>query len=571
MGSDRIGFTGADSIGSLATKYIFAPVQTNKIIEYSAVDAVSMIIPRTCIDYSRNEDAGKETGRREVSSCVTECFAPGLLAAGAGYMMGKVYKNGIKTHNALPIDGKTIDAMNKAWEAANKGQEKHYWKATPENQKKILQNYTEYTLNRTGGLVVEKWMPLCEAKEEKCENSLKAIASDIVDLIHQEKKPSGKQEKAVIEKIVNLLGASENLKIITNTDNDKINADILKTGEHIETTAQRLVEGIIGAGRGVFVPAESTEKLSEAVEKFKNIGVAKSGLVMFSIAALGFSQQYINRYLTKKKTGNAGFVGLSMENRKAEIEEQKNDKKAKFKLYAYKAMSLAALTGIASAAIAGSLKPKVIVNEVFNIKNMIHKMEFKSMWPSTNQLRILYASIIAGRMLAATDKHELRETDTRDIPGFLNWLVIGGFVSKLVGHKISGGKIMNGAKPPEGASWFEKAKHIIGKNVLETHAEIEAKVKKGFIKTSEERKLHIRNLNISIGAGLLYSTLALGVFMPFFNKYLTNKLVAKKNQPQPHNNPSVKIENSKPALNITSENEAFSDFVMIQKSLHKTV
>ena len=48
--------------------------------------------------------------------------------------------------------------------------------------------------------------------------------------------------------------------------------------------------------------------------------------------------------------------------------------------------------------------------------------------------------------MAAKDKTELRESATRDYLGFLNWLVFGGFVTKLAAagfEKMSGQKLIN--------------------------------------------------------------------------------------------------------------------------------
>ncbi len=579
MDSRQVSFTGFDKLGNFATNYIFTPIQTNKIVEYTAVDAVSMVIPRVYIDYNRNEDTGKETARREVLAAFTECIAPGFLAAGLGFMMGKAYDKRFNIATQLYADSTTLEMLKNAWvktnDAHNEFKGGNYWKKTGDAPKKeVLKDYIEHVLKRTGGLDGENWKHLTKVSEEavvkakakgKESDSLSKIAQDLADIVYEKDKPKGKKLKEIEKRLVNLLGASENLRvIIEDIDSDKIHADAFKDKEKtLETTAKRLIADTVGVGQGILTKVENLNFIKEAIKKSKTISYSKATLTLALISGFGFSQQFINRHITKKKTGSAAFVALSPEALKQEKEKESQDKNAKLKLNVSKALSLSALFAIAAASIAGSVNPKIIKEQIFS-KKLLNKLEFKDYWPSTNQLRVFYTSIIAGRMLASADKHELRETDTRDIPGFLNWLVIGGFVSKLVGNHISGGKLMNGAKPKENLPWWKKAFHVIEKNVLVTHAEINARCEKDLINPAEKIK-QIRKLNMSIAAGLIYSTLALGVFVPKLNKYITNKLTAKKNDDK--NASAAENKNLSPVIN--KKNEAFADFIKIEQKLHK--
>lgn len=48
-----------------------------------------------------------------------------------------------------------------------------------------------------------------------------------------------------------------------------------------------------------------------------------------------------------------------------------------------------------------------------------------------NQFKFIYGMTIMSRIFAARDKNETRESVIKDTLGFANWLILGGFVSKL--------------------------------------------------------------------------------------------------------------------------------------------
>ncbi|HBG48217.1 MAG TPA: hypothetical protein DDW90_01660 [Cyanobacteria bacterium UBA9971] len=278
---------------------------------------------------------------------------------------------------------------------------------------------------------------------------------------------------------------------------------------------------------------------------------------------LGLSQQFVNRYMTKKRTGSNAFVGLSEEAKK-EAEADKKDKNKRIKLTLAKAASVMTLLGLAASTLVMSVNPKTIWKTIGNKENLLKKLEFSSFWPTLNQLRsVIYPAILIGRVLASSDKNELRETNTRDIPGFLNWLVLGGFVSKIVGKKISNGQLINTSAPKEGKNILNKIGHFLTKEHLVSHAEIKALFENG--KINEVMKKSLNNkLNLSIFAGIAYSTLALGVFVPMLNKHITNKLTAKK-KPQSQTN----SENTATVSFNSLNKDVFADFIKTQKQFKK--
>lgn len=526
---NQVSFQGMES----AANFICTQVQTNKIVEYTAVDFISMVAPRTAVDYTRSDDAGEETFRREMGSVVTECLSPGIFAAAIGFMLGKVINPKLNINTAFPVESDTLEMLKKAWNHTNPAQ--------GGNQNQAVLNFVEHVFNKTEGLVGQDgvkgqgWIKLADKSKET-----KTLYDELVNLITGENKASGKELKDIKAKFVQILGASENIR----TGGEK----------GLATTVERLVDGVHHVGR--ILTKLGSDKGNAAIEKMIKINPIKTFIVMAAISGFGFSQQFINRYLTKKKTGSDAFVGLSQE-AKLSSNAEKQDKNSKFNLMIEKIVSIGAMMAIAAFSIANSIKPKTII-ETFKPANLIKKLEFNGWFPHVNQLRVFYAAIIIGRILSASDKNELRETNTRDISGFLNWLILGGFVSKGVGNWISNGKLINSAKPLEkNAGILAKIGHFLGNKNLKSHAEIDA-----MKNLSDAAKKALKSkLNKSIFAGLAYSTLALGLFMPMLNKYITNKLTAKK-QPENYNNSD---EFSFSQVN----NEIFADFIKMQQKFKK--
>ena len=129
------------------------------------------------------------------------------------------------------------------------------------------------------------------------------------------------------------------------------------------------------------------------------------------------SIQPLNIYLTKKKTGSDGFVG---------VEGRSKDDSTGFKM----------MKGAASAGFLGLTMASLGTG----FKGFMDKMAFKGFWPTINQLKGIYGLTIISRLLATRDKDELRESLTKDTLGFLSWLVLGDIVNKLTATALDNPK-----------------------------------------------------------------------------------------------------------------------------------
>ena len=190
---------------------------------------------------------------------------------------------------------------------------------------------------------------------------------------------------------------------------------------------------------------------------------------------------------------------------------------------------------------------------VKNFKQFAKKLEFTGPITSGNAIKTVYAANIVGRFMAADNGTELRESMTRDYLGFLNWLVFGGFAAKGVANLLDkqGKDLFNYSKEGKGL------KHWLNDMTLKSHNEIASKGK-------EFAKKNMWKLNLAHISGLAYSTLALGVFLPKLNIFITNM----KNK---NNNQNTKNSPSSPQK--TSHFEEFKTKVLSNnyETLNKTV
>ena len=202
------------------------------------------------------------------------------------------------------------------------------------------------------------------------------------------------------------------------------------------------------------VPKAVIEDLGELLKGIKNKKVATVVAGLAVPVGIGMSVQPLNRYLTKKRTGSDGFVG---------VEGREPDK-----TFGFKVLKTVLGLGIGSAMIATILKnPKELYTNISSAgKEILSKLQYKGPVPTMNQFKFIYGMTIMSRIFAARDKNETRESVIKDTLGFANWLILGGFVSKLAA-KAFDKNIVNYEKAEGKGLW-----DYITKSVEKTHEEI---------------------------------------------------------------------------------------------------
>lgn len=484
-------------------------IDTNPMVNAALVDVFAMVIPRTYVDTKeRNKYAGAETLFRELTGTLIVCLSSGWLAKGISHAYNKFVRPEIKVNPNSWVSNDSLNLLKHSWDKDKNsskyvenvlsnisgvdGKEISTWKTVNWNNVEWYDDkkWSNFTWNNS------KFNNL----QEKFKNK-DAVVKTLSEIINSD--VDSKDAKQILEiaehRIANALRVSSSINV-------KLDDKALGTSLH------NLLRDTYDLGKNVFtknVDVESVISKLTKMNKVKTLGA-------LSIAAgLGLINQYINRLITKKRTGTDAFVG---EIDYTKIRAEKPKEKNQSKLLGLKILASAGIVGLAAT-----------VMKIRNPKDFIKKLEFTSAITSGNAIKTVYTATLVGRFLAAKNETELRESATRDYLGFVNWLVFGGFVSKGVANLLDRNKnnLFNIHSEGKGL------KHWLNDISLKSHAEIASK-------GSEFAKKNIWKLNLSHAAGLAYSTVALGVLLPLLNIAVTrhkhkkaqNKLIAKT-QPEP--------------------------------------
>lgn len=191
--------------------------------------------------------------------------------------------------------------------------------------------------------------------------------------------------------------------------------------------------------------------------------------------------------------------------------------------------------------------------------DLVRKLEFDGPATGGNAIKTIYGTLILGRIFASKDSTELRETNVRDYLGFLNWLVLGGFVSKGVAQALD----------PKQKNLFNISKK--GSGITHWLKNVSLKSQKEIIAQGGNVKKNLRNLNIAQISGIAYSAIMLGVLLPKLNIWMTKHNKGFNLNPFKKNDDSQvaqQQEIKKQQLNFKSKaNNGYISMVDFQKSL----
>jgi hypothetical protein len=118
--------------------------------------------------------------------------------------------------------------------------------------------------------------------------------------------------------------------------------------------------------------------------------------------------------------------------------------------------------------------------------------QFSGIMPIIAQSRVISAITNIGRISAASDKTELKETTLREYLGFFNLYVLGDYVTKLTAtlfeKRYKGLNIMNASSNlPKDANVFKKTMHWLKDVSIKSFDEIDGTVTKA-TKSAKFRK-----------------------------------------------------------------------------------
>ncbi len=438
-------------------------LNNNDMLNASFVDVFAMDTPRTIVETkNRGKQAGIEMGFREYTGTFIAEFSATVFAILSSKLLNKLYKPNIKTNNSSWITNKGLETFKEIFSKSDK---------TPAG-------FVDGVLNSITGLVGSEYKTFSATDKEKSEK----ISQTLTNLITQDvdKQTTKKTLSSLQDEIIGLLGADNNI--------------ILKSGnKEFSANLTHILRDTVDAGKNVFFK-KGVQK-DEIINKLKFLNNSKIALAIPASMLLAITNQYINRSLTKKRTGIDNFVG---ENGYENNVKEKNNKGKEKGLTAKKMLSAGVFLLMLSK-VMGLKKPADLVN----------KLEFDGPATGGNAIKTIYGTLILGRIFASKDSTELRETNVRDYLGFLNWLVLGGFVAKGVGQILD----------PKQKDLFNISKQ--GNGIKHWLKDVSLKSQKEIIAQGGNIKKNLRNLNIAQISGIAYSALMLGVLLPKLNIWMT--------------------------------------------------
>lgn len=509
-----IAFTGA--LDGLITQSLIA-IDTNPMVNAALVDVFSMVIPRTYVDTKeRNEYAGAETFFREITGTFIMCFSSGLLAKGISHLYNKFFNPEIQINPNSWVSNENLDLLNHSW-----------------NKHKNSEKYVSDVLTNLSGVdgnKISTWQNV-DWKNVKWHDDAKWKKFKWKEVKFNEIQHKLKNGNTIIKTLAQALDGNTDAKDakqllqiiehrITNAIKVGNRVNVKLDKKTLSTSLHNLLRDTYDLGKNVF--KNKNINVEAAINKLTKMNKVKTLGALSAASILGLTNQYLNRWITKKRTGTDAFVGdvdyiqyqdtafagSKDKNKKAMSfkKSEESQKKSKSGLWAWKLLASGGIVALAAT-----------VMRIKNPKDFIKKLEFTSAITSGNAIKTVYTATLAGRFLAAENETELRESATRDYLGFLNWLVFGGFVSKGVANLLDKGQknLFNIQKEGKGI------KHWLNDISLKSHAEIAAKGKAFANK-------NIRKLNLAHISGLAYSTITLGVLLPLLNIAVTRHKYGKE-------------------------------------------
>ncbi len=504
-----------------------------EIINVSIIDLATAILPRTWVDAKTNGFAAAETFRRESSGLIVNCLIPGFIVYGVAKML-ELFNPQDKGMAAKWANEDAITTLNKHFLSAKGGS----------------RSFTNKLIADISVLNGSEWVPL---KGINLENERKVFARTMANKLATKKEKSAAVSN-LEKKVLEMTGASKHIQIAGKTyhaDLHTLLRDAMDVGQDFlehKRTAIREVTKDFKSGK---LTGSRSEAIAQAVEKELNTYFKeskrfinkKSFLGLAIVIPLAASMQSINRWITRKTSGQEG----------APIYKDFGTQKQKKKLNPKETTSFW-LEKIGAAALMAGVA-YVSLKDKSSLSNILKGLQFTKNMPTMDQCRWIATSTFASRMLASEDKNELHEVTWRDIATFCSLYFLGDYVAKGVGYfiqKLTKIPLLNYTKnaPQKSnnaiADFGKKLAHWAGGTELKTFQEA-AKVSK-----------QAKNLRyVCEGASLGFSMLILGMLVPWYVRKQTERKVQKEMTER------YDSFHTYPSLNLTSNKKTFQAFGMM--------
>lgn len=484
--------------------------EKHPMVNVSVLDLATAILPRTYFETTTgskkidengkeerklNINGGFEAFRRESSGLIVNCLIPSFIVIGAAKLlnwplMGKFNKSNLTTTWA------NSDAYDKI--------KVFYEKAGGSNNEDKLYNTFKRMLVSVEGVNGDAENGGMKGFREIFAKNPEAVRdlTDIDEILKKiELKPEvddafKKLAKASLEKEPEL--AKKAYKTISEmthiTENIRFIGDNKYSSNNLESACRDTVKVLKGVTKEGIT---SSDELGKYFAKAKKLVTIKSVAGLGLIIPLAMSMQAINRKITHKLSGQKGApIYNDGEGHKTLTKEEKSN------LLKQKFVSIGSMIGVAALS--------MIMD-----KPSLKMFQFKGLFPTMDQARIISTATFAGRMAASEDANDLREATIRDIATFASFYFLGDYAAKgiatFIESRDKGAKLINRMKnAPKDANVFKKfwnwAKHTSLKSTDE-------------LATAKDKKLR----TICQLGNLAFSLIALGVFIPLYTRTQTNK------------------------------------------------
>jgi len=506
-------FTG---VGDILLKTI-QTCEANPMINVSVLDLSTAILPRTFLETfigSKKKDengekqkrklnifGGFEAFRRESSGLIINCLIPSFIVIGVAKLLNRPIMGGFKASDLTKswANSESIDKIGKYFKKAD-------GKDAEERIYSTLKSMTQDLHGVDGDK--EKAFKEILSNDAEYEKLLKKTANNILtgnkeEVVSGNKFVRGFKKLFGIKSyknytddlynhIVKMTGASENIRF---SEQKGYSTSNLK---HLLDSSSDMLRGAVKEN----ITADSKE-FTKYMSKAKKLVNVKSAVGLLGlIIPLAISAQPINRWITHKLSGKGG-APIYNDDKDRHLSPEEKTKLTAEKFFAVPLMW--AVAGLSMLLDRPSLK----------------MFQFKNIFPTMDQARIISAATFSSRIAASEDSNELKENTIRDIATFSSFYFLGDYAAKAIAtliQKKTGITLINKLKEEEpNANMFKKIWHWAKHTTMKSTDELGAIA-------DEALRTKSKNLRAWCQAGnLLFSLLSLGLFIPLYTRTQTNK------------------------------------------------
>lgn len=502
------GQTSFTGLGSLALKGI-QKCEESPMINVAVLDLSTAILPRTYfetfIGSKKKDENGNETRerklnimggfeafRREGSGLLINCMIPSFIVMGAAKLLNRPIMGAFNKSNLTRswANGDTINCVSKYYKNAQGASKEDRVFSTLKSMFDDIEG-VDGDIGK-GGL--KKFKEIF-ANDEEYTNHLRKMAKNIVS-----EKPEKGYTTEMYKYLVRKSGIAENIKF------SKDSGFFSSSLGHLCDSVGDVLHG--ASKEGILTPnANITANEGNFVKylsKAKHLVNAKSIAGLGMIIPLAVAAQPINRWITHKLSGKKGAPIYNDDKERILTPEEKKQ------LTARKFIDVPLMWGVAALS-------------MLMDRPSLKMFQFKNIFPTMDQARIISAATFSSRLAAAEDKNELHENTIRDIATFSSFYFLGDYAAKgiatfLEKHNKDGIKLINrlkDANPNDNImkKFWNWAKHTKMKSTDELSAI-----------GNEALRTKAKNLRAICQAGnLAFSLLSLGIFIPLYTRTQTNK------------------------------------------------